>query len=51
MINMLIFFNKLRIEYYINKNKYKSVIKQLKSYSLYNKDKEIIAFAKYSIIG
>jgi len=44
-------FSKKRIEYYINKNKYNSVIKELNSYSLYNKNKEFIIFVKYAIIG
>ena len=48
---MLVFLNKIRIEYYTNKNKYNSVMKQLKSYSIYNKDKEIITFEMFSIIG
>ena len=47
----MFFLNKFRIEYYINKNKYNSVMKQLKSYSIYNKDKEIIRFEIFSIIG
>ena len=48
---MFPFLTKSRKEYYINKNKYNSVIKQLKSYSIYNKDKKFILFARDAIIG
>lgn len=48
---MLTFLTKSRIEYYTNKNKYNSVMKQLKSYCIYNKNKIFIRFEKDSIIG
>lgn len=44
-------YTKSLIEYYINKNRYKSVMKQLKSYNLYNENNEVIKFAKDAIIG
>ena len=44
-------FSKKKIQYYKNKNIYNSVMKQLNSYRLYNKNKEFIRFAKDAIIG
>ena len=50
MIDIKLYYSKKVLEYFKSKEKYRAVQKQLKTYVLHNKNKEVIRFASEAIL-